>query len=187
MHTTSTSTHALRAIGVITAIAVPMIVLAATNTDAQFRDCMRNVSQNWQNRLVDVVNLLNDRKRQTALDRRANYMSTWNIENDRDRSNAQKAIETDVRNRDRDADKLYRDDVRNAQNDFRNGEKDCRNAFTQREKDRRSVPVGRQCYNSDDCFPSTGICTTDFGDCRSACQRGSNPCIQVCTGVCVIR
>ena len=42
---------------------------------------------------------------------------------------------------------------------------------------------GTKCFSSDQC--GTGqYCTTDDGDCQSACEPGADMCIQVCAGVC---
>ncbi len=42
----------------------------------------------------------------------------------------------------------------------------------------------QQCFSSDQCGASQ-ICSTERGDCQSACPPGSDVCTQVCAGVCV--
>jgi hypothetical protein len=165
------------------ALIAPFVAIAASNSDGQFRDCERIATIDYQNRLVDVQNLFNQRRIQTAVDRRAAMIDTWNIEDDRVRRNVQRDIDRDMRNRDRDADKLLRDDQRFAQTDFRNAEKFCKDQMRQREKDRRNVPVGRQCFDTNECSPPVGACTVEFGECRTVCDGDACRC----AGTCVIR
>lgn len=48
---------------------------------------------------------------------------------------------------------------------------------------RACAPQPTKCTSSSDC-PSDQICSTEMGDCQSACPPGAQSCIQVCTGVC---
>lgn len=170
-----------------TLIAVPLLVVAATNnSDQEYRNCEREAMNRRENRIIEVTHLFQDRVNPTIEERRQRYFDAWGIEEDRDRGNVLRDIDRDIRNRIRDFDRLYREDVRNAQNDFRNDDRDCKNAFNQRQKDRRNVPVGKSCSSSDECAPPMGICSTEFGDCRRECPPDII-CTAVCKGVCVIR
>jgi cysteine-rich repeat protein len=42
---------------------------------------------------------------------------------------------------------------------------------------------GEKCFSSDDCSDGQS-CSTERGDCRSACEPGAEACIQACAGVC---
>lgn len=167
----------------------PLLALAASNSDVEFRNCMRLATIDRENRLVEVLMFRTDRLKDAAFGHRDGYVEIWNIEDDRARRDAQRIIDTDTRNREREAEKLYRDDARAANETFRFAERGCRDAMRQRDKDRRSVPVGRRCFSTNECSPPLGACTVDFGVCNSTCTSGTsgNSCVQVCAGTCVMR
>lgn len=169
----------------VAGLAVPLLALAA-NSDADFRNCMRDVTNNREDRIVDRTrNYHNDR--QSAFEQHRGRLSdAWGIDNDRDRDATIRQIDTDQRNILRDLDKNYRNDTRNYQNDFRNDQKRCRDELRDREKNRRNVKVGKQCRNSDECNTPYGACTTEFGDCRHPCGFNQD-CQNFCTGSCVLR
>ena len=48
---------------------------------------------------------------------------------------------------------------------------------------RSSTAAGQKCLSSEQC-PKDQYCTTEDGDCQSACEPGAMVCIQACAGVC---
>ncbi len=46
-----------------------------------------------------------------------------------------------------------------------------------------SISTGQRCLSSEQC-PVDQYCTTEDGDCQSACEPGAQVCIQACAGVC---
>ena len=175
----------LSTVALALALIIPAVVYAASDFD--FRSCMQGVMNTRENRSVDVTNNYHDNWRRALEDKRGRLFDAWNIDNDRDRDNTLRAIDKDFRNILRDNDRNYKNEQRTIQNDFKNEERRCKDELKNRERDRKNVPIGKRCFNSDVCSPPTGICTTEFGDCRPACEPGSSPCIQVCAGSCVIR
>ncbi|MSR87290.1 hypothetical protein EXS70_03915 [Candidatus Peribacteria bacterium] len=169
---------------VIVLLLVPLTASAARNTDGDFRFCMQQVMNNREQRLVDVTRNFHINWFNIIEERRQRLFDSWGIENDRDRQNVQRDIDKDMRNRLRDNDTNFRNDQKNITNDFRNDERSCRDQYNQRLRD---VPVGNICTSSSQCRPPLGYCTTETGECRSACERNSDLCIQVCAGRCRLR
>lgn len=132
-------THLRLIIGSVLLALLPLTALAATNSDVEFRDCMRTVTINYQNRLFDVQILFNNRRIEAAADRRVMNVDSWNIEDDRTRSSVQRDIERNIRDRDRDADTLLRNDIRGAKDDVRNAERVCKDQLRARQRNRTGI------------------------------------------------
>lgn len=171
----------------LAAALLPLAASAATNSDAEFRQCMRDASRRREDRIVDAARAFHHDWQNLLHERRDRIHDAWDIVDDKGRRAVLRDIDRDIRNRLRDRDRGYRNDLKAFQRDFTADGRRCRDEWKARERDRENVPVGEQCFHSGDCAPPAGICSTDFGDCRPACRHGSSPCIQVCSGVCVIR
>jgi hypothetical protein len=162
--------------------AIPVIAFAATSDD-YYRDCMRGIVDNSQERIIAITRNYHRNWDTIISDRKLRYIGAWNISNDNDRRNILRTADKEVNALLRDNDKTYKEELKAAQNDFRAEEKRCNDELKQRDKDRRNVNVGRRCYGTDECSPPAGICTVEFGDCRRECNDGNCRC----SGICVLR
>ncbi len=168
---------------VITFLVLVPTAAMARNSDPEFRFCEQTAANNRGQRMLAALRFYHTNWINIMESDRQRYFDSWGIENDRDRSNVQRAIDTDTRNQLTNINRGNSDDKRNILTAFRNEDRFCRDDFAQRV---RNVPVGQGCLTSADCTP-LGQCTTETGTCKPVCQPNSNPCIQVCSGTCRLR
>lgn len=166
-----------------TLLLVP-IAAAARNSDPDLRFCIQqamnarevNIFDNSRNHYNNRLNAMEDH--------RIRVFDAWGIENDRDRDNLIRSHDRDLQNILRDHDRNYQSVLRAIKDDFRNAERSCRDGYNNRV---RNVPTGIICFNSSECSPPLGICSTETGECREACRPGSEPCEKICSGRCRLR
>lgn len=163
--------------GVLVSLVTPFVVLAATS-DNQYRLCLQEAMLSRENRFLDVQVEYNRQSMDILNERRTRLFDLWNVEDDRSRTSSIKDVERNYGVRIRDLQRWVRDETRRLETDYRNADKNCRGALQFRDKNRKYVPVNKECRVSDECYNPLGACTTEFGDCRNG-----NPCM----GICVVR
>lgn len=166
-----------------TLLLVP-IAASARNSDSELRSCLRDAMNSREIGTVDNSRNHYNNRLNAMEDHRVRVFDAWGVENDRDRDNIIRSHDRDLQTILRDHDRNYQNVIRAIRDDFRNAERSCRDGYNNR---LRGVPTGAICFNSNDCNPPLGICSTETGECRKACEPGSNPCIQVCAGRCRLR
>ncbi len=165
-------------------ILLPLSAVAALTSDPSLRECMRVATNNRETRLIDATRNYHINWFNIISDRRQRYIDSWNVESDKDRQRIQRDIDKFIRDLLKQNDGNYRNDQKGITNDFKNDERACKDQFKARQGE---VPKGAICFSSDECRAPLGMCSTETGECRAACQPGSNPCIQVCSGRCKLR
>jgi hypothetical protein len=174
--------NATSVIGLIGLLLVPIVAFAATSDDS-YRDCMRNITSNREQRIVDVTGNYHHNWQNIIADRKIRVENAWNVANDNDRRSILRQVDKEITALLRENEKNYKNDIKIITTDARNDEKRCNDELRSRDQARRRVPVGRQCFGTDTCSAPEGICTVEYGDCRQVCTSGNCRC----AGICVIR
>lgn len=116
------------------ALTLPIAVLAASNSDPEFRECGRAAMDRREQRMVDALAVMEGEWMVIQNDRRVQMLEAWNNEDDRARRERQSDVIRDYNRARRDADKRRDDQFRSAERDYRSEFDRCYQEFKFREK-----------------------------------------------------
>lgn len=168
--------------GFLTVFLIPTVVFAASSDDT-FRECMRGIVGNREERLLNVTRNYHKSWDTIIADRKLRLVNAWEIANDADRRNIIRQADKEIVALLRQNDQTFKAEMKTIQTEYRAEEKRCNDELRSRDRDRRSVREGRQCFATDECSPPAGICTVEYGDCKTVCT--GDMCR--CAGICVLR
>jgi hypothetical protein len=127
--------------------AMPITVLAAVNSDPEFRECGRAAMDRREQRMIDALAVYEGEWMAFQNERRVQLLEAWNNEDDRVRRDRQSDVIRDYNRNRRDADKRRDNEFRAAEKDYRREYDSCYQAFKARERARRDEERRRFDFN----------------------------------------
>jgi hypothetical protein len=188
--------------------------MMARGTSPEYAGCMQQATDNREVTVMHATQNYNREYEAAMEERRQRYNEAWNQPDDRAQRDMMRDADRAFRDRTRSAQKERRNIEREASRAFNDDRRECRNidrdnddggsSFSRSSSSRsysfgyssRSYSFGyssssrstgidpSRCYNSNSC-PNGTVCSTEYGECESACYPGAETCIQVCAGSCV--
>lgn len=147
--------------------------------DEEYRSCVAEAIDIELGEKIDAQRGLNDRTIEDLEEYRSAIARAWEISDDRERRDEIRNADRELRDRTRDSKRVYSDAVRDLRRERSDRERACRDRRNEQKDFGKNM-----CLSTDDCR-SGQICTTEQGECESACPPGSDFCTQVCAGTCV--
>lgn len=177
----SPKTLKLSVVAFLVGVTIP-IAFALTDDppwiDEEFRECVGEAVDMEMQGKIQAYREYNDAYIRDLEAYRQALASAWDIADEKQRKEAIRAADRQYRDVSRQTKRTLDDKLRELKRIARDAQKECKDR--QREHERF---VKNLCFSTNDCRRNE-TCSTERGDCQSACPPDAEVCVQVCAGIC---